>query len=221
MANTAMWEAAKRRADTLPRDGAAGSRPMLEPVLDEIRLVGPGAYEAACCRSLLRVFAADFAGREGVTIDGERLHDAVAAFRMSRNLEQGTELTRFLADNDLSAEEFDRLVVTDEMVRWACGQAEWAAFGDLLDDLRLNGEYARLVTRARAKLDDDVQPGAAAEVLAALEWYFEQRRGTAVPDDLADYAQSCGFPDEQAFRTAVRREYQYADHRPQLRGDVP
>ena len=221
MANTAMWEAAKRRADTLPRDGAAGSRPMLEPVLDEIRLAGPGAYEAACCRSLLRVFAADFAEREGVTIDGERLHDAVAAFRISRNLEQGTELTRFLADNDLSAEEFDRLVVTDEMVRWACGQAEWAAFGDLLDDLRLNGEYAQLVTRARAKLDDDGPPGTAAEALAALEWYFAQRRGTAVPDDLADYAQSCGFPDEQAFRTAVRREYQYANHRPQLRGDVP
>jgi AraC-like DNA-binding protein len=221
MAPTAMWEAAKRRADTLSRDGAAGSRPMLEPILDEIRLAGPGAYEAACCRSLLRVFAADFAEREGVTIDGERLHDAVAAFRMSRNLEQSTELTRFLADNDLSAEEFDRLIVTGEMVRWACGQAEWAAFGDLLDDLRLNGEYAQLVARARAKLDDDGPPGTAAEALAALEWYFAQRRGTAVPDDLADYAQSCGFPDEQAFRTAVRREYEYAYRRPQLRGDVP
>ena len=86
----------------------------------------------------------------------------MAEFRISRDLGQGIELTRFLADNDLSAEEFDRLVVTDEMVRWACGQAEWAAFGDLLDDLRLNGEYAQLVARARAKLDDDGRPGAAA-----------------------------------------------------------
>jgi len=210
MADTAMWEAAKRRADALPRDGAAGSRPTLEPVLDEIRLAGPGAYEVACCRSLLRVFAADFAGREGVAIDGERLHDAVAAFRISRNLEQGSELTRFLADNDLSAEEFDRLIVTDEMVRWACGQAEWAAFGDLLDDLRLNGEYAQLVARARAKLDDDVPPGTPAERQAAIEWYFAQRRGTAVPDDLAGYAQSCGFPDEQAFLTAVWHDYRHA-----------
>ena len=134
---------------------------MLERILDEIRLLGPGAFEAACCRSLLRVFAADFAEREGVTIDGERLHDAVAEFRISRNLEQGTELTRFLADNDLSADDFERLVVTDEMVRWACGQAEWDAFGDLLDDLRLNGEYARLVTRARAKLDYDKLAGGA------------------------------------------------------------
>jgi hypothetical protein len=214
MAHTAMWEAAKRRADTLPRDGAAGSRAILERILDEIRLLGPGAFEAACCRSLLRVFAADFAEREGVTIDGERLHDAVAAFRISRNLEQGTELTRFLADNDLSAEEFARLIVTDEMVRWACGQAEWAAFGDLLDDLRLKGEYAQLVTRARAKLDDDGPPGGPADFVGseqvAIQWYFAQRRGTAVPDDLAGFAQSCGFPDEQAFRTAIRNDYRHA-----------
>ena len=68
MADTAMWEVAKRRADALPRDRAPGSRLMLEPILDEIRLLGPDAFEAACCRSLLRVFAADFAQREGVTI---------------------------------------------------------------------------------------------------------------------------------------------------------
>ena len=53
MADTAMWEAAKRRADTLSRDGAAGSRPMLEPILDEIRLAGPGPTRrraaVACC----------------------------------------------------------------------------------------------------------------------------------------------------------------------------
>ena len=98
-----------------------------------------------------------------MTIDRDRLHDAVAEFRTSRNLEQDTELARFLADNDLSAEDFERLVVTDEMVRWACGQAELDAFGGLLDDLRLNGEYAQLVARARAKLDDDGRPGAPAD----------------------------------------------------------
>ena len=221
MADTAMWEVAKRRADTPSRDGVAGSRPMLEPILDEIRLLGPEAFEAACCRSLLRVFAADFAQREGMAIDRDRLDDAVAEFRTSRDLGQDIELTRFLADNDLSADDFERLVVSEEMVRWACGQAEGDAFGYLLDDLRLKGEYAQLVARARAKLDDDGRPGAAPDGEAAMEWYFAQRRGTAVPDDLAGYVRSCGFADEQAFRTAVRREYEYAYHRPQLRGIAP
>ena len=44
---------------------------------------------------------------------------------------------------------------------------------------------------------------------AAIQWYFARRRDTAVPDDLAGYARSCGFPDEQAFRAAVRREHWY------------
>ena len=213
MADTAMWEVAKRRADALPRDRAAGSRPALEAILDEIRLRGPDAFETACCRSLLRVFATDFAEREGVTIDGDRLHDAVAGFRISRNLRHDTELARFLADNDLSADDFERFVATDEMVRWACGQAGTEAFGGLLDDLRLNGEYARLVTRARAKLEDDGPPGAPADTdraeQAAIWWYFADRRGTAIPDDLGAYAQSCGFADERVFRAAVRREYRY------------
>ena len=59
-----------------------------------------------------------------MTIDEEQAARALAEFRISRDLEQGTELTRFLADNDLSADDFERLIVTDEMVRWACGQAE-------------------------------------------------------------------------------------------------
>ena len=213
MANTAMWEVAKRRADAPPRDRAAGSRLMLEAILDEIRLRGPDAFETACCRSLLRVFAADFAEREGLTIDGDRLHDAVAGFKISRSLEQDTDLARFLTDNELSPEDFERLVVTDEMVRWACGQAQLETFGGLLDDLRLNGEYPQLVTSARAKLEDRERPGAPADGAragqAAIHWYFAQRRGTAVPDDLAGYARSCGFPDEQAFRAAVRREHRY------------
>jgi hypothetical protein len=147
-----MWEVAKRRADALPRDRAAGSRLMLEAILDEIRLRGPDAFETACCRSLLRVFAADSAEREGLTIDGDRLHDAVAEFKISRSLEHDTDLARFLADNELSPEDFERLVVTDEMVRWACEQAQLETFGSLLDDLRLNGDYPQLVTRAKAKL---------------------------------------------------------------------
>ena len=130
MADTAMWEVAKRRADTLSRDGAAGSRLMLEPILDEIRLLGPDAFEAACCRSLLRVFAADFAEREGVTIDQEQ-----AGRRRRRVQDQPEPRTGHRArrgswpTTSCRHEDFDRLVVTDEMVRWACGQAEPDAFG--------------------------------------------------------------------------------------------
>ncbi|HET9974687.1 MAG TPA: TfuA-like protein [Streptosporangiaceae bacterium] len=212
MPDTAMWEVAKHRADAVTRDGegAAGPPLLAERLLDEIRLLGPEAFDAACCRSLLRVFAADFARREGVTVDRAWLDGAVAEFRTSRDLGQDTELTRFLADSELSAGDLERLIATNEMVRWACGQAEAGALDGFLADLRLSGRYPGLARRARAKLGCDATLGAPAEEQAAVQWYFAERRGTAVPDDLAGYARSCGFGDEQAFRTAVRLEYRYA-----------
>lgn len=210
MPATAMWEAARCRADARPAGEApAGSPAMLEPMLDEIRLLGPDAFDAACCRSLLRVLAAGFARREGVTVGRDWLEGAVAQFRSHRNLEQDTQLTRFLADSELSADDFERLIATNELVRWACAQAEPDAAGEFLDDLRLSGKYPALASRARAKLDGDAIPGAPAGDRAVIRWYFAERRGTAVPDDLAGYARSCGFPDEQSFRAAVRREYRY------------
>ena len=208
MADTAMWEVAKRRADTLSRDGAAGSRLMLEPILDEIRLLGPEAFEAACCRSLLRVFAADFAQREGVTIDQERLDDAVAEFRTSRDLGQDTELTRFLADNELSAR---RLRSARRHRRDGALGLRAGRRGRVRPSPRRSAPEGGVCAaggqgQGQAGRRRAAGRGSPMEQ-AAIEWYFAQRRGTAVPDDLAGYARSCGFADEQAFRTAVRREY--------------
>src|SRR5207302_8941591 len=98
-------------------------------------------------------------------------------------------------DSELPADDFERLIATNEMVRWACGQAGPDAAGEFLDDLRLSGEYPRLAGRARAKLDHDAIPDAPAEDRDATSLSFAQRRGPAVPDDLAGYARSCGFPD--------------------------
>jgi hypothetical protein len=131
-------------------------------------------------------------------------------------LEQGTAFGQFLAANDLSEEDFERLIVADEMGRWACGQAGWDALDGLLDDLRMRGDYARLAVRARGKLDQQKRrsaqekaPADGACAQAAIRWYFAERHGTTVPEDLAGHAQAAGFPDETALRKAVLREYQY------------
>jgi hypothetical protein len=221
MATTARWEAAKRRAGTMSPDGTAGFTGMLESILDEIRLLGPGAVEAARDRGLLRFFAADFAEHAGMMIGAQRRQDAIAEFRISNGLERGADLARFLNANDLSADGFERLVVADEMLRWACEQAGWDGIGNLLNDLRIRGTYASVMAGAKGKLDlqklGTGQKTAPADVAAsgqaALRWYFAEKHGAAVPEDLAAYAQSCGFPNEQAFRKAVRLEYEYVCER--------
>jgi hypothetical protein len=208
MANTAIFEAAKRRAVRMVINGGIGPA-LMANILDEIRLLGPGSFEAARCRGLLRVFAADFAERAGMTIEGDRLQEAVAEFRLKQGLDRGAGFARFLAANDLSVGDFERLVVTDEMVNWACGRAERETLVEFLDNLRVRGEYTRLVAKARAKLDYHEPPANPEQEQEALQWYLAERHGTPAMDDLAGYAQSCGFADEQAFRRAVWHEYQY------------
>lgn len=54
----------------------------------------------------------------------------------------------------------------------------------------------------------DIGTGVAA--LSALVWYFEDRLGQAIPDDLERYATAQGYRDHQAFRDAVVRDYRRA-----------
>ena len=206
-ANTAMLAAARHLADTDMRSHDA--TPALSArVLDELRLRGPDSFEAARARGLLRVFAASFAEKAGLTVEAEQLRTAVAALRESLAVEHDAEFARFLTANGLSVSDFERLAADEVLIRWACGQAEREAATALVDELRARGEYASLAERAKAK------SAAAAPVKdedagdEAIEWYFTRRRGTPVPADLAGYARACGFADERDFRRAVRDEYQ-------------
>ena len=58
-------------------------------------------------------------------------------------LERGREFTEFLAANDLSTADFERLVIFAEKVRWACERVEWDALDDLRNNLDMHGDYVR------------------------------------------------------------------------------
>jgi hypothetical protein len=47
-----------------------------------------------------------------------------------------------------------------------------------------------------------------------LRWYFEERRGRPVADDLPQYVRSLGLPDLAAFTRAVLREFWYVTTQP-------
>jgi hypothetical protein len=208
-----MFAAARHLADTDADSSDAGSSDATPAfsarVLDEVRLGGPGSFGAAWVRSLLRVFAASFAEKTGMTVEEEQLKEAIAGLRERLALEPDAEFARFLTANGLSADDFERLVADEELIGWACGQAEREAASALIDELRMRGEYAGLAARARAKADICRPPRGDGLDHQAIEWYFTQRLGTPVPEDLAIFARACGFPGEQDFLRAVRDEHQY------------
>jgi hypothetical protein len=216
-ANTTIWNAARHRTDGPGSVGQAGSGPRLEAILDEVRLLGPGTFEDARRRGLLRLLASGAAERAGMTVDAERLAEVSYEFRAERGLEDDADFAAFLTANDMSAEEFEPLIAAEEKARWACGRAEEEASASLLDDLRIRDLYQQFVSRASDKASklaprdhDRTASGKPGDHEPdALRWYFADRLGIAVPPDLASHARSSGFRDELAFRRAVWQEFCY------------
>jgi hypothetical protein len=211
MANTVVWNTARRRAGTVPFSSEDATGTLLEGTLNEIRLLGQPNFEDARNRSLLRLFAVANAERDGMAPDGE----SVNRFRLRRGLDSGSQLEEFIADNEMQLSDVDRVAAVEDMTRWAAARAQHEAFEGLFDDLRLRGEYERFVGRARLKHEElsrrgllNAKPqdvGCSEE--AVLDWYFVTKLGIAVPENLVAYARESGFPDELTFRRAVWGEY--------------
>jgi len=224
-ANTALWNEARQQATSVPGDGPDESAVALDAVIDEIRLLGPEMFQDSRRRCLLRLFASDVASREGLIVDGEWLGMTSHEFRADRGIEDDADFKAHLARNDLSVTEFEQMMEVETKVGWACERAEHRAFENLLHDLRIRGDYERLVTRARDKAgalsargygsrfaeSRPAQDGSTEREL--LRWYFCDQLGTAVPTDLAGYARSSGFVDERALLAAIWREFCYVTDR--------
>ena len=213
-----MWERAAlsflpARLD--PADGAPGLPQ--DALLDELRLDGP-AYAEARRAGLLRLAALEACERRRLPLDDEARRDAASLLRRRLGL-LGREATeRWLAANDLTRADLTRLV--DDEARLARLEAETGACdaSHLLDQLRVAGDYARYAARARAK--QRVLAGSGVDHAHADEWtrfrltawYFEQRLGASIPDDVAAHAARIGFADLDAFYRALLREHLYVTH---------
>jgi hypothetical protein len=145
-------------------------------------------------------------------------------------------MERWLADNGLTPAALSRLVDDEARLDRLGALAGAAAEAHLLDHLRATGDYARHAARARAKAR--VLAGTGLQVahvddwtrFRLTAWYFEQRLGVPVPDDIAAYGAEIGFADLDAFYRALLREYVYVTHArptadrepaPDLRPDPP
>ena len=88
------------------------------------------------------------------------------------------------------------------------------AAAHVVSHLRVTGQYPHYAARAQAKAQVLGLTGGDSEVDAPTRfrlavWYFEHRLGGRMPDDLDEYAASCGFADTDALYRALWREYRY------------
>lgn len=199
-AHTTLWDNAVAGCEDEKIRAAAE-----HPVAVELRLRDAGRT------GLWRMLALEECERRGIVSTVAERRATTAEFRHRRGLRSAVQLQRWLADNRLDQDGFERLMSEETRLDKLASALGAAATRFALDDLRLSGGYATLAARADEKERSLEERGSdRTSELAALIWYFEDRLGREIPGDLEAYARSTGFADAASFRRAVWHEHVYS-----------
>lgn len=217
---TAMWDDAVRSAETRLQPAAGLLPPDGWPVLEELKLER-GAWQRARQAALTRLWSGREAERRRLRPSKGQIAQAMVALRERHGLYTRSALDRWLAASDLDPLAFERLLVDEARLRMVEEAAEGLIDAALLDELRVDGSYARLSGQARAKMDYLQSTGAldadprliGMTPLALRRWFFEDRQGQSMPDDVGAFARASGFADLADFDGALVREYLYCSAR--------
>ncbi len=215
---TDMWDTAMTVSRSVGSNLAGDSESLsTERLLDELRL-DVDAY----CREkewgLSRMLALRESRRQRMGVDRNDWRTAANSFRARLGLFNRADLDRWLAQNDLSLETFERLMEEEAQIGALEVLFEPAIERYLLDHLLVSDQYPHLARRAFHKHKvltatglDDAQPndtGLTPPQLAA--WYFEQRLGRTMPEDLDDFARGLGLSNRDEFYRVLAREYLFS-----------
>jgi hypothetical protein len=213
---TEMWDDAMLAAAGSRASGPDAGWLPAGQILDELRL-DPGAYAAARDRALLRLLAQREAQRRRQLPERGSQRAALERLRTRHGLFRRADLERWAEARDLDAARLEQLIADEALLERLVREVAGGLDDQLLDDLRLHGDYSGLAARAREKQTLLAAQGLAqprpedvgVTPAALLLWYFEHRLGEPVPDDIDAAARAHGFADREHWYRALLREWLY------------
>jgi hypothetical protein len=212
--NTTVWHAATALAGA-QEGGDDGSAVLPHTLREEMQV--EGSFTRFQHGAFLRFLAANEASRRSIVVTAEQLQRTGDRWRDRRELADIAAFQHWLDRCDLTQDAFSAKLREEALLKlvksWAGPDIEFR----IIDELLMTGEYERLVARARDKervLESQGQLNPSFEDVGLtqeelLRWYFEQRLGCAVPQDVFGYARENGFEDDLSLRRAILREYCY------------
>jgi hypothetical protein len=210
---TQLWDEFVRRFET-GQENTGASAP--QRIVEELRLEGPEAYGRVEAMALLRKIAESGAGPAAASHPREDLQTTVTEIRSRLGLFRRADLDGWMARNGLDVNALERLAAEETSLKRLRDRTKASLELQILDELRMTGAYERLADRARRKADalaasvaDTALPPSGSRTLALRLWYFEQRLGLPLPDDVGDFARRIGFAHAADFDAAVLRERLY------------
>lgn len=210
---TDMWDIAVHSIST---GNPAGDPREEDWVLDELRL-DEAAFEAARQRALLRYLVRHGVRTGSDTVDAAASREAEQELRARLGLFRRADVERWCSENGLDPAEFARLIEHQARLTAIDARLDAGLGRDLLDELRLDGSYARYLARARDKRSylagcgrENATPADCGRTpIALVAWYCEQR-ATPIPDDVSKYAQRLGLTQRADFYRLLAREWLYS-----------
>lgn len=215
---TDMWDAVAASPARGAAAGDGGSGTEEDWVLDELRL-DEGAFESVRQRALLRRLARDRRAPEPPAVDPAALRSSEQRLRARLALFRKADVQRWCDENSLTLEDFERLVEDEARLTTIEADLDGVLGRDLLDQLRLDGDYGGFRSRAREKRaalvaagrEDATPIDCGLAPIALVAWYFETRIGRAMPEDVAGYARRLGYRKAPDFYRALARERLYSE----------
>lgn len=222
--HTRFWENARQAAAGRGCVGASGEVGAAA-VVEEAKL-DLGAYRRAAKPALARYLALCEGRRLDKRTTAAEAQEVAERLRRDRGLEEVADLQLWLAENELDDAALGELIDREASVAWVARIVDSSLERELLDELRMSGEYARLALRARQKerllSAMGVERSAAAlhDLTEAelLRWYARHRGVTA--SSLADLAARLGFSGVAELQRALIREHLYAARAAEVRSDT-
>jgi hypothetical protein len=198
-----------------------------ERIVDELRLQDFDAYTRARTGALLQILLDKEARSGGLTVAADAKQTAATETRTALGLFSRSQLQGWMSGNDLDEKSFDRLVEQEARLQVFALGSKRTLSRFLLDELRLSGRYQALSDRARDKADRlkelaaSPQPRdlAAPNAVQLRIWYFEDRHGQAIPEDIEAFARSLGFDRGAQFDRALLNEWMYSNVASRRRSD--
>ena len=206
--NSAMWESAWRLAGEAGKSGSSDAV-LLGMVLDELRLEGE-PYLRTLERATLRCLAIKHSYVQGSAETDALVSDTAWRLWHGLGIRDSGAMESWMRDNNLDEGQVRALIADQTRVDWVTELAGFEANGYILDQLRLSGDYPRLVERALAKqssLARQESDGASLALEDLVRWYFEDRLGSSIPNDLLAYCRRFGYEDVADLQRALAHEF--------------
>ena len=177
-------------------------------VLDELKL-NPRQYQQIVLHARLKQMALREAGRTGVGVDDAQTRRQLQKLRESHELYSRAQLEDWIEQNDWNPDRLQQALEHKQQFETVVDKLAMTDDQTLLDELRLEGNYAALKARAEARYRVDVSALADAEIRPPqlLAWYFESQLGETIPIDLDAYLVKSGFHSRNDFYRLLQKSY--------------